>query len=142
LELAEGEAEVLATEVAAFARAIPDPGARPRFETLAAAARSGLVADELVPTLETMLELLFTRGQPANRAVLQAIYGKTPRGKQHNAAAREVNRALKTLAGQQLAELRVSASPGGHTVVLETDRVRLTLELDPAGVRISSMEAG
>jgi hypothetical protein len=142
LELDPGAAEVVATEAAAFARAIPDPSARPRFEALSAAAASGQIPDEFVSTLETMLELLFTRGQPANRAVLQTVYGQTPRGKQQTSAAREVNQALKSLIGHQVADLRISALPGGHSLVIETDRVRLTLELDPAGARVASLEAG
>jgi hypothetical protein len=96
----------------------------------------------MVGALETMLELVFTRGRPTNRAVLQGIYARTPRGAQQSSAAREVNRALKTLQGQQLAELRIGVSPGGHSLVLETDRVRLTVELDSAGARVASLETG
>ena len=73
MELEASEAEVLAAEAAAFARAIPDPAARPRFEALSAAAASAAVPESLVGTLETMLELLFTRGRPANRKDLAEL---------------------------------------------------------------------
>jgi hypothetical protein len=142
LQLDASQAEVLAVEAGTFARAIPDPNVRRRFETLAEAARTGELPDELLSTLETMLELLFSRGRPANRAVLQTIYTRTPRGQQQSIAARDVNRALRTLVGQQLAEIRVSAAPGSHSLVVETDRVRLTLTFDAAGVSVSSLEAG
>jgi hypothetical protein len=142
LHLDQGEADLLALEVASFARAIPDPNARPRFEALADAARSGDVPESLVPALETLLELVFTRGRPANRAVLQSIYGRTPRGAEQTRAAREVSSALKSLVGQTITELRVSAVPGGHTLAIETDRVRLSLELDAMGARVASLEAG
>ena len=66
-----------------------------------------------------MLELLFDKGKPSNRAVLQAVFAKTPRGKQQSSAAREVNKALRTLRGQQLQDLRLSAGPSRHTLVLE-----------------------
>lgn len=133
---------MLALEASAFARAVLDPAARARFERLSAAANSGVVPDDLVAAVETMLELVFERGRPSNRAVLQAIFGKTPRGRQQTAASREVNEALRTLRGQALAELRVSAGPGRHTLLIETDRCRLTLELDSAGARLASLETG
>ena len=142
MEFEPTEAALVAVEASAFARAVPDDAARTRLESLAGAARSGSVPDELVPALETMLELLFTRGRPANRAALQAVYGRTPRGKQQREAAHEVNRALKTLEGQQLAEVRITAAPGSHALLLETDRVRLTLEFDASGARVVSLETG
>jgi len=142
LKLEPAEAEVLAADAAAFARAIPDPSARPRFEQLAAAAAEGEVPDELVPAVEAMLELLFDRGRPSNRAVLQAIFARTPRGRQQSFAAREVNKALRALRGQRVENLRVTAGPSRHTLVVETDRCKLTLELDSAGARVASLETG
>jgi len=109
---------------------------------LAAAAGSGAVPQDLVGPLETMLELVFEKGRPSNRAVLQAIYTRTPRGRQLSTAAREVNDALRTLKGQRLEDVRLSAGPSKHTLVLETDRCRLTLELDAAGARVASLETG
>jgi hypothetical protein len=142
LPLNDGEREALAFEAEAFARAVSEPTARARFERLARAAAAGVVPEELVPAVETMLELVFQKGRPSNRAVLQAIFSKTPLGRQQASAAREVNEALRTLQGQTLQDLRLSAGPGRHTLVLETDRCRLTLELDGAGARVVSLEAG
>jgi len=97
---------------------------------------------ELVPALEAMLELVFEKGRPSNRAVLQAVFAKTPLGRQQSSAAREVNQALRTLRGHTLQEVRLSASPSRHTLVVETDRCRVTLEFDKAGARVASLEAG
>ena len=133
---------MLALDARAFAHALPDPVARSRFEQLSTAAVSGDVPDELIPPLETMLELLFEKGRPSNRAVLQSVYAKTPRGKQQTVAAREVNKALRTLRGQTLEDVRITAGPSKHTLIVETDRVRLTLELDSGGARVSSLETG
>jgi hypothetical protein len=143
LHLEPAEAEVVAAESAAFAHALPDPAARARYERLGASAASGEVAKDLVPALETMLELLFNTGRVTNRAVLQSVFGQTPRGRQLASAAREVNRALQTLHGQTLAELRLSSvGPSSQALVIETDRCRLTLEIDRDGARIASLEAG
>lgn len=142
MQLDSAEAEVLAVDAAAFAKALSDPAARARYERLAAAAASGAVPDDLVPALETMLELVFERGRPSNRAVLQAVFGRTPLGRQQSSAAREVNRALQTLRGHTLRDVRLSAGPNRHTLVVETDRCRVTLEFDKAGARVASLEAG
>jgi hypothetical protein len=143
LELEAAEAELVGLEAAAFARALPEPGGRARYERLAAAAESGDVPDDLVGPLETMLELVFETGRPANRAVLQAVYARTPRGKQRAAAAREVNRALQTLRGQSIVELRLAAAgPSQQTLTIESDRCRVQLEFDRDGARVTSLETG
>jgi hypothetical protein len=140
VKLEPAEAEVLALDAGAFADALADPVAQARYQRLSAAAASGEVPSDLIGPLETMLELVFEKGRPSNRAVLQAVYGRTPRGQQQHAASRAVNKALRTLRGQQLQDVRLSAGPSRHTLVLETDRCRLTLELDAAGARVASLE--
>ncbi len=142
MKLEPAEADVLAIDAAAFARALADPLAQARYLRLAEAAASGELPEELVPAVETMLELLFDKGRPSNRAVLQAIFAKTPRGRQQSSAAREVNKALRALRGQRVENLRVTAGPSRHTLMLETDRCKLTLELDSAGARVTSLETG
>jgi hypothetical protein len=142
VKLEAAEAEVLAADAASFAHALSDPAAQARFLRVSEAAASGEVPDELVPAIESMLELLFEKGRPSNRAVLQSIFGKTPKGRQQSSAAREVNRALRSLSGQTLEEFRLTASPSRHTLVIQTDRCRLTLELDSAGARVASLETG
>jgi hypothetical protein len=140
LKLQPAEAEVLAADAATFASALADANAQARFQRVAEAAASGEMPDELVPAVEAMLELIFDKGRPSNRAVLQAIFARTPRGRQQSSAAREVNKALRTLRGQRVENLRVTAGPSRHTLVLETDRCKLTLELDSAGARVASLE--
>jgi hypothetical protein len=142
VNLEPAEAEVVSLEATAFARALPDPAARARYEALAAAATAGAVPEELMGPLQTMVELVFERGLPTNRAVLQAVYARTPRGQQQAGAVREVNRALHNLEGQTLAQLRVGTGPSGQTLSIETDRVRVQLEFDRRGVRVTQLEGG
>jgi hypothetical protein len=142
LNLEPAEADVVNLEATAFARALPDPTARARYEALAAAAGVGSIPDELLAPLQTMLELIFERGRPANRALLQGVYARTPRGKEQAALARDVNRALANLQGHTLAHLRVVAAPTQQTLTIETDRVRVQLEFDRQGVRITQLETG
>jgi hypothetical protein len=143
LQLQATEAETLAVEAKAFARALPDPAARARYERLAAACVDGAVPSDLISALEAMLELVLDTGRPSNRAILQAIFARTPRSRQRGEAAQEVNHALQTLRGQTLSEVRVSpGGPSRHSLVIETDRCRLTLEIDRDGVRVSALETG
>jgi hypothetical protein len=143
LELEAVEAEVVGIEASAFARALAEPTARARYTQLAAAAQAGAIPDELIGPLETMLELVFDTGRPTNRAVLQAVFAKTPRGKQRAASAREVNRALETLRGQSIVEMRLAAAgPSQQTLTIETDRCRVQLEFDRQGARVTSLETG
>jgi hypothetical protein len=145
LALAPAEAEALATEAAAFAAALPEATMRERYARLAACAASGSVPADLLPALETMLELVLGRGAaggPTARQPLLGIFAKTPRGRALSARAREVTRALRALRGQQIQDLRLSAGPGQHSLVIQTDQCQLTLELDPHGARIASLDAG
>jgi hypothetical protein len=143
LELEGAEAEVVGLEASAFAQALPEPAARTRYAQLAAAAESGAIPDELIGPLVTMLELVFDTGRPTNRAVLQAVFAKTPRGKQRAAAAREVSRALTTLRGQSIVEIRLAAAgPSQQTLSIETDRCRVQVEFDRQGARVTSLETG
>ena len=116
---------------------------RERYTHLAACAADGQVPAELMAPLETMLELVLGRpGGPTARQPLLGIFARTPRGRALSARAREVTRALRTLRGQQIQDLRLSAGPGQHSLVIQTDQCQLTLELDPHGARIASLDAG
>ncbi len=142
LALEPAEVEILAAEATEFASAVRDADAQARYLRLASVAAAGAVPAELVPALETMLELLFQKRRPANRAVLQAVFARTPRGRHQRATANEVNTALRALRGQRLDELRLSPGPGGHTLVIATEACRLTLELDSASASVASLEIG
>jgi hypothetical protein len=131
---------VLAAEARAFAARLSDPDTRGRYEALAAAALEGSVPAELLPSAEALLDLVLQRGRPLAEPVLLGIFGRTPRGRELAQATHDVNRALRSLAGQPLEVVRLSSSPGRYALVLETDRARLSLVLDAAGPRIESLE--
>ena len=46
------------------------------------------------------------------------------------------------LQGQTLADVRITTTAARHTLVIETDRCRLTLELTPSGAAVASLETG
>lgn len=137
---------VLHEELAAFADAQENPVARERYGALADAVRAGDVPEELVPALETFLELVLARGRlrklrgaEADDA-LTALFFSTPGGAAARKAAHAVSRALAELGGQVLERVTVNAVLGGHTVTIETDRAQLLVELDRGGARVKSVE--
>jgi hypothetical protein len=148
LELKPTEQEVLAAEIPPFAAALKDPAARDRYARLDEAVRAGVVPPDLVPSLEAMLELVLqTRrirlrhGHEADQAA-SALFYRTPRGAALRRAAREVNTALEALRGQPLENINVMAGPGRHTLLITTDRCRLTLKIDAGGAQIENVEVG
>jgi hypothetical protein len=133
---------VLAAQARAFAGRVQDAGTRERYERLSQAAAEGVISVELVGSVEALLDLLLRTGRPLAEPVLSGIFARTPRGRELAEAAREVNAALRSLKGQPLEVLHLTAGPGRYTLTIETDRVRLSLVLDDAGPRIESVEAG
>jgi hypothetical protein len=90
-----------------------------------------------------MLELLFDTGNVSNRAVLQSVFARTPRGQAQTAQVREVNRALEALRGQMLLQAHVSSTgPARFSISVETDRCRISLDATRDGVTVSSLELG
>jgi hypothetical protein len=139
---------VLEEELASFADAQPSPTAAERYHALATAVKAGDVPDELLPALETFLELALYRGRLRRQRGAEAddalgqLFFMTPGGAAARKAAHDVSRALGTLAGQTVERISVAAVIGGHTVEIRTDRANLTVELDRGGARVKSLEVG
>lgn len=148
LALEPAEAAVLPGELEAFAHTVKDPEARARYLRLGAAARQGIVPAEEIGLLEALLELLLQsqrvrrRSGPAAEQTLLGLFERTPRGVELRRAARLVNQALEALRGQRLEALSFAPRPAGHRLLLDTDRCRLVLAIDWAGVRVERLEVG
>jgi hypothetical protein len=55
----------------------------------------------------------------------------------------EVNSALDALRGQTLVQMRLSsAGPSRHSISIETDRCRMTLDVGRDGLNVTSLEMG
>jgi hypothetical protein len=125
-----------------FAARLTDAATQARYLALADAAVAGSVPSELVGSVEALLDLLLQRGRPLAEPVLLGIFNRTPRGLDLAATTRDVNAALRSMKGQALETLRLTATPGRYALAVETERVRLTLVMDGAGPRIESLETG
>lgn len=143
VELAEREP--LLAEIDRFAASLRSAEARERYrrlrEAVAASPLPVELPEELVDPLQDLLEIALESRSvhrfhgPGPERALRDLYARTPRGRAVEKAARTANRALVAVRGQRIERLAFTPGlPGSHRLVVETDRCRLTLEIDRAGV--------
>lgn len=147
LELDATQREVLGEEIAALLAGIQAPEARAPWEALAVTVEAGSVPEVLHGKLEAALEMSLQTGRARRihgadgEQALLRLFHRTPRGSAARKATEAVNQALRSLAGQTLEGLLVTAQgPGVFRLGLTTDRCRLSLEIDRYGVSVESLE--
>jgi hypothetical protein len=149
LELDADERELIGLELAALLPAL-EGSRRERYQALAdAVAAGGAVPAELIPQLESLLELVLqtARARKLYRAegerVLTGLLRRTPRGRELGAHLNAVNKALTALTGHTLNGARVGMRTLGHfTVTLQTDAGTLTLAVRPDSLNVESVAVG
>jgi hypothetical protein len=139
--------EVLLEELAMLVVSLRDAETRAPWEELAEAVDEGAVGEELLGRLEQILEMTLQTGRvrrvhgAESEQALLRLFHQTPRGAASRRATEAVNRTLASLAGQTIETmLFTSQGPGVCRLGLETDRVKLTLEIDRYGVTVESLE--
>ena len=139
--------EILLEELATLVVSLRDPETRSPWESLAAAVDAGGVEEEELARLEQILEMTLQTGRvrrvhgAEGEQALLRLFRQTPRGGASRRATEAVNRTLATLAGQTIETmLFTSQGPGVFRLGIETDRVKLTLEIDSHGVTVESLE--
>jgi hypothetical protein len=139
--------EILLEELATLVVSLRDPETRSPWEALAAAVDGGSVEEELLGRLEQILEMTLQTGRvrkvhgAESEQALLRLFRQTPRGSASHRATEAVNRTLATLAGQTIETmLFTSQGPGVYRLGVETDRVKLTLEIDRHGITVESLE--
>jgi len=139
--------EVLLEELATLVVSLRDAETRGPWEELAWAVDEGAVGEPLLGRLEQILEMTLQTGRvrrvhgAESEQALLRLFHQTPRGSASRRATEAVNRTLATLAGQTIETmLFTSQGPGVYRLGLETDRVKLTLEIDRHGVTVESLE--
>jgi hypothetical protein len=148
LELNDDEQELIELELASLLPAL-EGSRRERYQALAGAVAQGTVPPELVPQLESLLELVLqtARARKLYRAegerILTALLRRTPRGRELSSHLNEVNTALNAIAGHTLNGVRVGMRTLGHfTVTLQTDAATLTLAVRPDSLNVESVAVG
>ena len=147
LAIDPGQREVLLEELAMLVVSLRDAEARVPWEELAMAVDEGAVGEHLLGRLEQILEMTLQTGRvrrvhgAESEQALLRLFRQTPQGAASRRATEAVNRTLASLAGQTIETmLFTSQGPGVYRLGLETDRVKLTLEIDRYGVTVESLE--
>jgi hypothetical protein len=147
LAIDPSQREVLLEELAMLVVSLRDAETRAPWEELALGVDEGAVGEELLGRLEQILEMTLQTGRvrrvhgAESEQALLRLFHQTPRGAASRRATEAVNRTLATLAGQTIETmLFTSQGPGVYRLGLETDRVKLTLEIDRHGVTVESLE--
>jgi hypothetical protein len=148
IAIGDDERESVATVAEAYASALPGERGQ-ACRDLAAAALDGEVPAELVGTLESVVALALETGKArelgraeAERA-LNAVFGRTPRGRALSEGVGTVNKALVGLSGRRVHSIRASMRlPGRYTLALELDGFSITLGLGPGGIGVEHVAAG
>jgi hypothetical protein len=148
LALGEEERELLLSELDAVLPALG--GERgPAYQALRESVQRGDVPDHQLPLLEGVVSLALDTGRArlVHRAdgerVLTELFRRTPRGRAQTEALAGVNRALGTLRGQPLRNVRVAMrTVGVFTVTVETDLAGVALSLGRGGVAVDHVSVG
>jgi hypothetical protein len=139
--------DVLVPQIEAFLDATTDPQAREVYLTLKTAIESLEIPADLQPRLGAIVEVALTSGRvrrlfgPAAELSLNALFTKTPRGREVAQSLSELNKALASLKGQTVEQITSSQkSPGAYSLTLKTSNCQIVIRFEQSGVRVESLE--
>jgi hypothetical protein len=139
--------DILIPQIQAFLDATNDPQAREVYLALKSAIESLEVPTELQARLGAIVEVALTSGRvrrlfgPAAELSLNALFTKTPRGREVAQSLAELNRALASLKGQTVEQITsTQRSPGAYSLTLKTSGCQLVIRFEQSGVRVESLE--
>jgi len=143
----DGEArEVALAETQAVFAMAQDAAYRDRLADLAAALDDGEVGGPDAEELERLIELGLQSGRlravygPEGERAALSLYRRLPRGTELTASAREVTRALRSLAGAELHAVTLEAlGPGVFSLSLVAGGTEVSVRLDRQGARLASV---
>jgi hypothetical protein len=141
--------DVLLPQIQAFIEAAADPAAREVYTALKAAVERGDVPAPLQARLGAIVEIALSSGRvrklfgPAAELALNALFQKTPRGREIAQSIREVNAVLARLCGQPIDEIAASLkSPASYALTLKTSGYQIVVRFEQSGIRVESIEVG
>lgn len=148
IALDHDERELVELELGALLPAL-DGARRERYQALSETVADGQVPPELVPQLESLLELVLqtARARKLYRAegerILTGLLRRTPRGRELISHLAEINKALGAITGHRLSGARVGMRTLGHfTITLQTEAATLTLAVRPDSLNVESVAVG
>jgi hypothetical protein len=141
--------DILIPQIQAFLDATNDPQAREVYLALKSAIESLEVPSDLQPRLGAIVEVALTTGRvrrlfgPAAELSLNALFTKTPRGREVAQSLAELNKALASLKGQTVEQITTTQrAPGAYSLTLKTSNCQLVIRFEQSGVRVETLEVG
>jgi hypothetical protein len=149
-EIGAEEIEILHPEIERLMVPLaPDSKARQDYVRLLAEIGSGSVSEELIATLEQVLEITLSTGRirhaygPQEEQRLLRLYQRTPTGARGRELLEQVNQSLETLKAQRIENLAFSLNtPGTYRLEIGTDQCEITVSIDWNGVSIHQLVVG
>ena len=139
--------DILVTQIQAFLDATVDPEAREVYLALKTAIDTLEVPANLQARLGAIVEVALTSGRvrrlfgPGAELSLNALFMKTPRGREVATSLAELNKALASLKGQTVEQMiATQRSPGAYALTLKTSGCQLVIRFEQPGVRVESLE--
>lgn len=147
LKLDQLQRDLLIPQIQAFLDATSDAGARESYAALKAAVESLAVSSELQARLGTIVEVALQSGRirrlfgPGAELSLNALFQKTPRGREIARSLQELNAALSNLKGDTVEEVNAALrGPGSWALTVKTSGCQLVIRFERDGVRVESLE--
>jgi hypothetical protein len=139
--------DVLMPQIQAFLDATADAEARAVYQALKDAVEAMSIPPELQMRLGAIVEVALNSGRvrklfgPGAELALQALFVKTPRGREVAASIAELNQALGELAGQTVEHVTTThRGPGAYSLTIKTDKCQIVIRFEQPGVRVESLE--
>ena len=139
--------DILVPQIQAFLDATADPEAREVYLALKSAIDTLEVPANLQARLGAIVEVALTSGRvrrlfgPGAELSLNALFMKTPRGREVASSLAELNKALASLKSQTVEQITATQrSPGAYALTLKTSGCQLVIRFEQAGVRVESLE--
>lgn len=146
--MSDDEGAAVAEAALAFAAALPAAGQGP-YRALAAAAEQGAVPAAQLADLERVCVLALETGMARSigraeaEQLLTGVYRRAPGGQAMLSEVTDMNRALAQLAGRELSSVRLSwKMPGRYGLALSVDGFDLTLQIEPEGLSVQTLQTG
>jgi hypothetical protein len=139
--------DILIPQIQAFLDATTDPNAREVYLSLKSAIESLEVPADLQLRLGAIVEVALTTGRvrrlfgPGAELSLNALFMKTPRGREVAQSLAELNKALATLKGDTVEQIiATQRSPGAYSLTVKTSGCQMVISFEQAGVRVETLE--
>jgi hypothetical protein len=147
LKLDSLQRDLLIPQIQAFIDATSDAAARKSYLALKSAVEAMEVAPEHQVRLGAIVEVALQSGRirklfgPGAELALNALFQKTPRGREIAQSLRELNTALLRLKGDTVEEISAGLrAPGAWALTVKTAGFQLVIRFEPNGVRVESLD--